>query len=74
MPLVTRHWLHRSLSVGLALPGGLLLLFLLLLGNLTWQGICPKHVGFPPKNKTISVRVFREVGSLPRPERAQAGE
>lgn len=45
-----------------------LLLLLLLLGNLTWKGNCPKHVGFPPKNKTISVHIFGEVGSLPRPE------
>lgn len=27
------------------------ILLLLLVGNLTWQGNCPKHTGFSPKNK-----------------------
>lgn len=27
------------------------ILLLLLVGNLTWQGNCPEHAGFPPKNK-----------------------
>lgn len=26
------------------------ILLLLLVGNLTWQGNCPRHAGFPPKN------------------------
>lgn len=33
--------------------------FLLLLGNLTWQGICPKHVGFLPRTNHFCTRLQR---------------
>ena len=60
--------LASQVTVSGSCPARGLLLLLLLLGNLTWKGNCPKHVGFPPKNKINSVHIFGEVGSLLRPE------